>query len=618
MQKTDEETLEGDFLRKALIRIFGPLDGSQLTELTDQFETIHIEGGSALFHQGDTSGSLYILLRGRLTVSDTDPETGVEKLLGETVPGEAVGEIGLLTGEPRTATLLATRDSRLAHISPKAFDALAEKNPNLTRRLARVVVDRLRKHQSSYRFSPTVSNIAIVPARPGNGTARFVEELRTILSRTDSCLHISSERIDREFGESGIALARQGSSADARIGDWLAGAEDQNSFILLEADAESTEWTRRCLRQADMVLIVANSADDSKVTGAELELVHTKDAARNVRQVLVLTHPIATQNINGTSQWLDVRNVDEHHHVRTGVPPDLERLARIISGRAIGLVLGGGGARGFAHVGVYRALFESGIPIDWVGGSSIGAVFGAGMAMAWEPSKVEEEARISFVDGNPFGDYTLPFVSLLRGKRIDRLTRRQFAGDIEDLLIPYFCISSNLTTATVTVHERGSLWRAIRASVSLPGVLPPAVDGNELAIDGGILNNLPIDVMRDRSVGKVIAVDLSVEKDFDLDYKEIPGPLRILLSRLPFTKRLHVPSIVTLMMKATVMASAVHSRSVRADATLLMNPPVGRYGLLATSEFDEIVEVGYQHAVEKLKDWPPPIADDPSTSHLKS
>lgn len=605
MPEPGGETREHADLQAALRQVFGPLDDRLLAEISAKLEIVDVSGGSALFRQGDPGDSLYILLRGRLNVSLLDPETGVEKLLGETAPGEVVGEIGLLTGEARSASLWATRDSRLVRISQQAFDALAENNPDLLRRLAKVVVDRLRKRTSSGRFSPRVSNIAILPAREKNGSARFAQELRTILARIGSTLHVNSERIDQLVGVPGIAGARQGSAEDSRLGHWLAEQENRQRFILLQADPEATQWTRRCLRQADLVLIVGNSAQDPSVIGAELELIQQADRARSVRHVLVLLHPVSVQTLSGSARWLDARSVDEHHHVRIGVPFDLERLARIISGSAIGLVLGGGGARGFAHVGVYRALFERGIPIDWVGGSSIGAVFGAGIAMGWEPKMVEEQARLSFVKQNPFGDFTIPFVSLLRGKRIDRLIQRNFTGDVEDLLIPYFCVSSNLTDASLTVHERGVLWRAIRASISLPGVLPPAIKGKHLAIDGALLNNLPIDVMRNRSVGKVIAVDLSIGKQDELDYQDIPGPLQIMLSRLPFARRLQVPSIVSLMMKATVMASAVHAKSVRTDATLLLTPPVGHFGLLATADFEEIVEAGYRHARERLRDWPP-------------
>jgi len=603
MQKTERAILDLDDLRAPLVNIFGPLDDTLLAEIADEFEVIDVAGGAALFRQGDPGDSLYILLRGRMNVSQLDPGTGAESVLGETVPGESVGELGLLTGEPRSASLWATRDSRLVRISREAFDSLADKNPDLLRRLAKIVVDLLRKRTSSKRHSPKLSNIVILPARTKNGTTQFAAELQTTLARIGSTLHVNSEIIDGRVGVPGVAMARQDSEESSRLDDWFTREEGRQQFLLLEADAESTEWTRRCLRQADVILIVGDSTDDPLPTAAELDLIHDVDTLRSVRQIMVLLHPPARHQISGTARWLDARKVSEHHHVRIGVRLDLERLARVLSGTAIGLVLGGGGARGFAHAGVYRAMCEYEIPIDWVGGSSIGAVFGAGIAMGWEPQMVEDEAQRSLVKGNPFGDFTVPLVALLRGKRIDRLTQRSFPGNIEDMLIPYFCVSSDLSDANLRIHERGETWRAIRASVSVPGVLPPAVESNHLVIDGGILNNLPIDIMRNRSVGQIIAVDLSAGKEYELDYHEIPGPLQIMLSRLPFTRSLQVPGIVTLMMKATVMASAVHTRSVRADASLLLNPPVGSFGLLAMGDFEEIVEVGYRYAREALQEW---------------
>ena len=173
MQESDQEHLESDALNAALKNIFGPLDDSLLTDLSNQLERIEVPGGSALFRQGDPGDSLYILLRGRLNVSLSDPETGVEKLVGVTAPGDSVGEIGLLTGERRSATLWAARDSQLVRISQAAFDALAQDNPQLLRGLANVVVDLLRKRTSAYRYSPQVSNIAIIPTRAKNGTTDF-------------------------------------------------------------------------------------------------------------------------------------------------------------------------------------------------------------------------------------------------------------------------------------------------------------------------------------------------------------------------------------------------------------------------------------------------------------
>jgi predicted acylesterase/phospholipase RssA/CRP-like cAMP-binding protein len=590
-------------LRETLDSVFGPVDDSAFAEVASSARWVEAPGGSVVYRQGEPGDSLCLLLRGRLHVRFRDPEEGSERLVAEIAPGEAVGEIGLLTGNPRSATVVAVRDSLMVQIDAPTFDRLAAHHPALVRKLSKVVVDRLTERAQLRRFSPRVSNIAILPIGSVGPAAEFTAQLSAALSAFGPSLHLDAARVDAQLGLSGAARATSGNETHPRLSDWLAEQESKQRFVLYEADAEASEWTRRCLRQADLVIVVADAAGDPNPGQTELELCEGSNRITTARRVLVLMRSADEALPSGTAAWLEQRSLDGHHHVRQGSREDLERLARILSGNAVGLVLGGGAARGFAHVGIYRALVEAGVPVDWVGGSSIGAVFAASIALGWDPDRIEEVARSAFVDENPLGDYTLPVISLLRGKRLERLTQRYFAPEIEDLPIPFFCISSNLSLARMSVHERGSLARAIRASVALPGVLPPTVDQDHLVIDGGILNNLPVDVMRDRPVGKVIAVDLSVKKEYQLDYSEVPSALRVLRSRLPFTKRIRVPGIVTLMMKATEVASLVHARNMSNQADLVFRPPVGRFGILDTGSFDAIVQVGYEHATEQLADW---------------
>ena len=243
-------------------------------------------------------------------------------------------------------------------------------------------------------------------------------------------------------------------------------------------------------------------------------------------------------------------------------------------------MLGEGAARGFAHLGVDRALYESGTPVDWLGGASIGAVMAAGMATGLEPGIVIERARKAFVDGKPFGDVTVPIISFLRGRRMERLIDAQLPGEIEDLPVPFFCVSSNLGNGRVQVHDRGSLPRSLRASVSLPGIFPPAVINGELSVDGGILDNLPVDLMRARPVGRVIAVDLSSRKDYTVNYDSVPSPWRVLAGRiLPLSTRYRVPSPVALMSMAMSIGAIGSARAAgaRASADLLVRPPVGGF-----------------------------------------
>ena len=385
--------------------------------------------------------------------------------------------------------------------------------------------------------------------------------------------------------------------------EWLAGVEDDHRFVLLVADAGDTAWTRLALRHADQILLTG--AASGNPTPRPWEQALLGDAQEPAaRRALLLTHDGSPALLTGTARWLRERRLDYHLHLRAGVADDLQRLARVLAGESLGIVFGGGAARGFAHLGVYRALHEAGIPVDWVGGASIGAVMGIPMARALDPGAAIEMIREAFVGGKPFGDYTLPIVSLLRGRRLDRLLARHLHEDIEDLPIPYFCVSSNLGRGTPQVHTRGPLAPAIRASVSLPGIFPPAVIDGQLAIDGGILDNLPVDLMRTQPVGQVIAVDVTSRQTFEVDYAAVPSPWRLLAGRmLPFARRYRVPSFMSLMLKATEIGTMTAVRAAGSRADLLLRPPVSRFSITDMRSFDRIVDAGYEDARQAIADW---------------
>jgi predicted acylesterase/phospholipase RssA len=215
---------------------------------------------------------------------------------------------------------------------------------------------------------------------------------------------------------------------------------------------------------------------------------------------------------------------------RNGSPPRAPsprcaRLARLLTGRGIGLTLSGGGARGLAHIGVVKALRQANIAIDAVGGTSLGAILGAGVAMEWTHDELVDRFRRAFVDTNPLNDYTLPLMSLVSGRKVTRLLRGEFGElQIEDLPLPFYCVSSNLTTGRLAVHRTGSLWRWLRASVAIPGVLPPIFHQGDVHVDGGAMNNLPVDVMREVGRGPIIGVDVGADRAFTADFDDVDVP----------------------------------------------------------------------------------------------
>jgi predicted acylesterase/phospholipase RssA len=352
-----------------------------------------------------------------------------------------------------------------------------------------------------------------------------------------------------------------------------------------------------------MVLFVGDVAENPEPRPWEGPLTEGAGAAV-ARRMLILLQAGQDQPIRDTARWLAARTVDFHVHVRDDEPGDLDRVVRIVSGRALGLVLAGGAARGFAHLGVYRAMIESDLPVDWIGGTSLGAIMAAALSSPYSLDEAVEIARNAFVKGKPFSDLTLPLVSLIRGRRMERLLREHLDFMIEDLPTPFFCVSCHLDTGAMKVHESGNLADALRASASIPGIIPPAVVDGRLTVDGAVINNLPVDIMQQKPVGTIVAVDLSADQQVNVDYSEMPSSWAVLRGRyLPFARRYRVPSLSTVLLKATELGTLERVRRMGQQADLLLRPDVRRFGMTEVKSFDRIVQAGYETAMAELPAW---------------
>lgn len=580
------------------------LSGEQ--EWLDTLETIELPGGGWLFRQGDPGDSLYFLIRGRLQVwrlaADADALQAAA-LLGEVVAGESVGEVGLLTGHGRSAGVRAIRDSLLVRVDRAAFEKMAGRNPALILKLAASVADRLRQNIGS-RAEGTrpLKTIAIMALDRSLRIDTFSRALVAGLAGEGHTLDLHREGL-AAVGAPGPSLdATQ--ALDEQLKHWLSEQESACRFLVYHCDQSATPWSRFCLRQADLVVMVGEAGSDPAPRSWESQLAIDEELQTGSHHALVLLQPEAAQPIRGTLAWLEPRLVDFHLHVRADRPDDVQRVVRILSGRATGLVLGAGAARGFAHLGVYRAMVEAGIPVDWVGGSSIGAIMAAAVAQDWTPEHAIAVARRAFVEGKPFSDYTVPLVSLLSGSRMTKLLQMHLGGELEDLPIPCFCVSSNLSTGALSLHERGPIWKATRASASLPGVLPPVVHEGQLAVDGAVLNSLPVDIMQGKLVGQVIAVDLTTRKAYQIDYDEVPSAWALLISRLTFrSSRVRLPGLATLMLKSTEIGTMARVRELGARADLLLRPEVYRFSMMNVKSFDRLIEAGYANARDELAAW---------------
>jgi predicted acylesterase/phospholipase RssA len=339
------------------------------------------------------------------------------------------------------------------------------------------------------------------------------------------------------------------------------------------------------------------------------QLLYAPQPATKAKTNLVLLH--ATDALpQNTAIWLQNHpNTTHHHHVCPHLPAHLARLARILGGKCIGLVLGGGGARGLAHIGIIKALRQHNVPIDAVGGTSMGALIGTAAALGWDTDTIETLCKKNLSNWKLLKDYTLPTVSMVTGRTADTALQNIF-GDIqiENTWLNYFCVSSNLTNCEIEIHQHGSLAQALRASVSLPVIFPPVIQNQKMLIDGGLMNNLPADIMYQKMKGKTIIADVMPQDNLDIIGKKKPSLVSFILEKtLSIPQKNRTPDILEIIMRASLLNSSQKTKHLRQYATLFLQPPVKNFGLLEMASISKIADIGYQYTHEMLNNLPVPI-----------
>ena len=534
--------------------------------------SVHLPAGQTLFSQGDPGDAFYVLVTGSLGIY-VRGATNEPRLIAVVGEGEAVGELALISGKPRSATVTAIRDSELLRIAKSRFDFLLRRHPDLMAGLMRILVHRLRRISIGQTAKLEPKTAAFLPAHDGIDAGWVAKRLADCAT------------------DMGARVAVVGLEGLERSPAWFSELEHDHDHVFLHGAIDNTAWTRVCSRQADRVMIVAGSGWGG---GTELPDDLLRQLAHHQLLDLIVVHGTAAREPQGTTAMIDAVPANRHFHARRDVDEDWRRLARIIKGRGISLVLSGGGARAFAHVGVIMALSEVGIPIDFVGGTSMGGLIGAGLALEWSPGELKDRINAAFVRQNPLSDITLPLIGMVKGRKVERLLLDNF-GDrlIPDLWRPYYCVSSNLTTGAMYVHRRGEVHQALRASIALPGILPPKEHSAALLVDGAVTSNLPIDVMRDIHSGPIVACDVARARAVG------PELIDQHLAR-PWYQRVLHPPIVSILMRSATISSEAQDKAQAVSADLLLTPPLGDIEIRDWKAFDRAVEIGYEHAMEKV------------------
>jgi predicted acylesterase/phospholipase RssA/CRP-like cAMP-binding protein len=561
-----------------------------LRELDAAMDIVRVPAGTPFVTRGQPNVPLALIVQGGLRVSNVDLE-GIRHVLFEYFRGGTFGEALVLSGRPSPFDAHAIRDSTLLCLPPDRLSELVARHPELLAGFARVLAIRMVELLGSQAFLESF-------ARKGDQ-----------LPRSIALVSSSSDGVRRTRNLVAEALARTRNTRRVRLQD-VHDAEDggEAELVVFEDELSDPSWRDFCTSRVDRVMILLDERDLERVrTGADGWRGLTFGGGA-LRAALAIVHDPSLALPHGKDAYSYLPDICRIHHVRSSTLPDAERLARWLLDRPVGLVLGGGGSRGIAHVGVLKALEEANVPIDIVGGTSMGAIFAGGYARGWPADRIMDEVRSLFRSRFALYDPTIPLSALLAGRKLDRVLARLFDDiEIADLWTSFFCVSTNISHAFREVHESGRLRDAIRSSCAVPGLFPPFEKVTKVLVDGGLIDNLPIDVMAEHCRGPVIAVDVF---PYRRPADEAPGPplqrvTRFLRWLKPFS---HVgppeaPRIFETLTRSTLVGSqhATELSLSRHPPALYLVPDIGNRKLLDWGDYESLFRAGYECAKGALE-----------------
>ncbi|KGN41556.1 hypothetical protein N801_07020 [Knoellia aerolata DSM 18566] len=511
-----------------------------------------VPAGQWLVREGEHATSMLVLTAGRADV-----------VIGDTVvrdlgPGSLIGELALITGGLRSASVRARRDCRVLEVSKAVWDEAVGTSAEALSACIGTLAAQLADPRPPSTLPTRPRVLAVVAASTTAPTREVAEHLRAALGTVysvDVCTDLSPEQLDM--------------------------AERHHDRVVLVAP-ESNAWAEYSARSADLVVLVARVGEPI--------VTPTPGALRP--ELVLVGAPATTEQLATWTRAVDPWRVTQTPDGR--LASGLRGLCDRVVGRSVGIVLSGGGARALTHLGVLAELEDAGIVIDRVAGASVGAVIGSLYASGMTAGEVEEVMYRSFVRAKPFADYTLPRNALARGQRIRRAAEDQFGETlIESLPRGFCCVSTDMLKRSVVVHRTGSVADAIRASAALPVLLPPVRTEDRLLVDGGILDNLPVHTLTERDEGPVIAVNIGTGG--------AGGPGAVGSAGQATVRRtIRVPSLGETLFRTMMISGGDHSSAVGTGAYVISPSSMG-VGLLEFHQIDRMIASG-RAAARRLLD----------------
>lgn len=585
--KEEKQTI--NFLSNSAL--FGGTSYRVLKNLVKKFTQRKLLSGDYLVKEGDSCEHLFLILHGRLKICEKQADGSFTTF--EIGAGEFFGDSALLTDNIIHASAFAIRDSMILALSKTDFQYFMDKHPEHMRTFVKQSIYRMRQPLSK---TESLHTFCLCPAATSKNLRLFTKTFCDHLG-AQSVLYLTEYNLNSLLKNSGLDPQN---ISDDRLSHWLNELENQYQFVIYEANHSASEWTRLCLRQADKILLIASSSESYQLNEAEQFIFKYAHASKE----LVVIQPQTVLLPTHTDSWLQQRYVKAIHHVVLEEPTTIARFVRYLTNQAHAVVFGGGGARGYCHIGIYKALVECQIPIDCIGGCSSGALIGALISMGLSAQEIQERIEAYVTKNKRLLSYTLPIHSFRSGKTLSKSLQQLVGTDClsEDLWLRYFCISTSLSHLDTKMHTSGTLWKNIRASISIPGIFPPiSTNDNELLIDGAVTNNLPVDLMENFSNhGKIISAKVSgVSKH---NSTAIPdGWLSPWSSIRDQLKLRSLPTLPEVIMESIMLSGSRHQTEMTYRAHFHIECNAKSYNPLNFKPIRELIDLGYQTTMQAME-----------------
>ncbi|HVV68942.1 MAG TPA: cyclic nucleotide-binding and patatin-like phospholipase domain-containing protein [Gammaproteobacteria bacterium] len=574
--------------------IFSALNRSEIKSLAAAATLIELKAGEHLFSRNEASRNAYILISGKLAATTATAHQPGE-LIGYIMPNEIVGEMSLLAETPRSLTVTAQTDCSLLTIHQQDFQQYCQNNPKLAFKILEVITKRAQGIIKHYEKSDHAQFVALLPANEQQDLNWLIHSFQQLYPNSDKATFLSYQEIEQ---------------AGDHIQQLLLSLKQRSDYVIYPINIhQKQEITDILMRYADKVVLTAPGYQAPQISPITLTLFNTHHI--HTHNELVLFYDSQHQLPSYTKEWLDQGSFFRHHHIFLDKPADIQRLARFMTGSAVGVVLGGGGVKGWAHIGALKALLDANIPIDTIGGTSAGAAVGAAYLMTDDfDSFVAKYRKLtkSTLKTLATREITWPLISIFSGKSITATAQEEFSNHLlENLPRPFFCISCNITQKKESIHKQGKLWELIRTTASLPGVIPPMVLNNDLHVDGGVVNNLPVNVMSNflENSGTIIAISISSLFNSTIPDYTFPPVISwwdALLIKCRLKKNYKFPSLFYTFIDSMLMGSFSQQRENMKKADILIQPDLSAYTFMGRKiPAEKLVEIGYQTTQKALE-----------------